>query len=122
MDPRIMRIAVVSTAALMVVGGLGAWATAGPLSVNGGDRDGVIVIVCAVIVAIAAVVASRAVAVIGLLAAIASTATAIYDIQDIQGTAFISVGWGLWLALVASIVAVLDTVMLIVARRATAPA
>lgn len=122
-----MRIVVLSTVALMIVGAVGTWATASVLgisaSVNGGDRDGIIVIVCAAIIAAAAVVASRPLAIVALLAAFAATATAIYDVVDIQGTEQVSVGWGLWLALVASVVAVIDVVVLLAAsRRSTAPA
>ena len=121
-----MRLAGFSTVVLMVVGAVGTWASASAfgisVSVNGGDRDGVIVIVCAVIIAVGLFVANRAVGVLAVVAAIASTATAIYDVNDIQGTAHISVGWGLWLALVASIVAVLDTVMFLVISGRTADA
>src|SRR4051812_24873127 len=105
MDPRIMRVAGLSTVVLMVVGAVGTWATASVFgitaSVNGGDRDGVIVIVCAVIIAVALFVQNRGTAILAVIAALASSATAIYDVVDIQGTEHVSVGWGLWLALVA---------------------
>ena len=121
-----MRIAVLSTVALMIIGAVGTWATASVFgvsaSVNGGDRDGIIVIICAAIIAAAAVVGKRGLTVVGLLAALAATATAIYDVVDIQGTDHVSVGWGLWLALVASVIAIVDVLMLLFASRATAPA
>jgi hypothetical protein len=127
MDPRIARIAVLTTAALMIVGAVGTWASASAfgisISVNGtdGGRDGRIVIVCAALLAVAALVPGRATGVLGILAALAASATAIYDLLDIQDTTGITVGWGLWLALVASVVGVLDAIMLMVARGRAEP-
>ena len=104
-----LRIAGLAGAVLMVVGGLGTWATLNAqgisLSVNGSDRDGAIVMVCAVIVALGVLVANRVMRIIALVAAGASIATAIYDIQDILGKPQIDVGWGLWLSVVASVAA-----------------
>lgn len=122
MDLRTLRIGLLATTVMMVVGGLGTWATAfgGLLSVNGGDRDGAIVIVCAVIIAIGALVAKRALAILAVLAALVATATAIYDTQDILGSDGIDVGWGLWLSLVASVAAIPLTVLAWRAPRAAA--
>jgi hypothetical protein len=109
-----LRTAVLGTAVAMVIGGIGTWATGFGQSVNGFDRDGAIVIVCAVLIGLAVVVAKRALAILAAVAALASAATAIYDLQDIQGKIEgISVGWGLWLSVVASVVAVLLTVALV---------
>jgi hypothetical protein len=117
-----LRYAGLAVVALMVVGGLGTWATADPPnfgSVNGGDRDGLIVIICAVVLALGVVVARRSLAIVGVLAAAIATATAIYDVQDVQGTDGVSVGWGLWLAVVASVVAIGVAVLLVRAARSS---
>jgi hypothetical protein len=127
MAPRIMRIAVGITAALMVIGAVGTWATAEGLGVKltvggtDGGRDGIIVVVCAVILVIAALFPNRGTAFLGILAAIAAAATCIYDLTDIQDTEGITVGWGLWLALVTSVMGVVDMVVLVLmSRRADA--
>jgi hypothetical protein len=119
MDPRLMRVSVITTAAVMIIGAVGTWASASvfgtSISVSGtdGGRDGVIIIACAVLLAIAALAQNRFTGVVGLLAAIAAAATCIYDLTDIQGTDGLTVGWGLWVALVGSVVAVLDAVWLL---------
>lgn len=105
-----LRVAGVATVAAMVVGGIGTWATGFGESVSGSSRDGVIVIVCAVIVAIGILVANRATSILAIVAALASTATAIYDFQDVQSASGVSVGWGLWLSVIASIVAIVVTI------------
>jgi hypothetical protein len=110
-----LRIAGLATVAAMIVGGIGAWATASfagvTVSVNGSDRDGVIIIVCAVIIAIGILAANRATSILAVVAALAATATAIYDFQDVGSADHVSVGWGLWIATLASIVAIALTVM-----------
>lgn len=110
-----LRVAGLATVAAMVVGGIGTWASttfAGiTVSVGGSDRDGVIIIACAAIVAIGILVAGRATSILAVVAALASTATAIYDVQDVQSAEGVSVGWGLWLSVIASIVAVVVTIM-----------
>ena len=113
-------MSVLTTAAVMVIGAVGTWASASAfgvsVSINGtdGGRDGIVVIICAVLLVLAALVRNRVTAVVGLLAALGAAATCIYDMTDIQSKAGLSVGWGLWVALVASIVAVVDAVWLLV--------
>jgi len=121
-----VRLGGLVTAVLMLVGGLGTWASAtvfgATISVNGSDRDGAIVIICAVMVAMAVVVASRAVTIIGIVAALAATATSVYDVQDVLSTTGVSVGWGLWLSAVASLVAAILTIARLREHRVSAPA
>ncbi len=118
-----LRTAGLAAAVLMAVGGLGTWASATvfgtTVSVNGADRDGAIVIICAVIVAMAVAVASRAMMIVGVIAALAASATSVYDWQDVQSKAGVSVGWGLWLAAIGSIAAIVVTVGLLRDRRVT---
>jgi hypothetical protein len=129
MDPRIMRVSVLLTAGVMIIGAVGTWATADlaagiSISVNGTDsgHDGVIVVVCAALLILAALVRNKALRILGIVAAVAAAATCIYDLVDIQDTTGIEVGWGLWVALIASVVAVVDAVVLmVVSGRQAAP-
>ena len=117
-----LRATGIAVVVAMVVGGIGTWATATfagiTVSVNGSDRDGVIIIVCAVIIALGLFVVSRATSFLALVAALAATGTAIYDLQDVAGADHVSVGWGLWVATLASLAAIAVTVMQL---RATPP-
>lgn len=104
------------SAAFMVIGSIGPWATALGQSVSGIDNtnDGWLVVGAAVLGALLfrAGQNSRAGSVFALLGAAAGTAITLYDRQHIQnainqGGAFVQalahVGWGLNVALIASI-------------------
>lgn len=89
----------------IVIGSLGTWATFGPISVGGGDKDGAICIVLAVIAAVL-VATNRwalAVAVLGAVTALVG----IIDWSDISSTSVFgqsfSVGWGLVLVVAAGL-------------------
>jgi Protein of unknown function (DUF2510) len=96
---------------LLVVGSLGTWATVGPLNINGttDGHDGIITLILAGIAAIF-IIARRGrwgVLVAGILA----TATTVYDLADLNSDKYsdlnigfsVSPGWGLILAVAASI-------------------
>jgi hypothetical protein len=115
-----------ASAGLMVVGALGPWVKAfGFVSVSGTDGDGVIVLIAGLFVG-GAVLLQRErtriwVAAIGILAALLGATTAIYDIANIKsvaGNAAATVGWGLWLDVLASISAVVALLVFAWAGRA----
>lgn len=114
---------------LAIIGCFGAWATFdmgafGHLSVNGYGqisgtvsqspdevKDGVIVTILAVVAIAFGLVRglgklALAAAIVTLVMGLACLAISIYEVSDVNSTEFsgaISVGWGLWLCLVASI-------------------
>lgn len=105
-----LRWAALGAAGLMVIGGFGVWATAGDglISVNGSDRDGAFIIGCAVVYAVAVLLRPRRwLLFVAALAAAIATVTAIVDLQDVESEPLLDAGWGLWLDVVASVVALL---------------
>lgn len=122
---------VVVSAALMIVGAIGPWATVFILSVSGLEGDGWLVLVPGVIVLAMVAVHRRRRSgdgfrpwwpfAVGLAATAIATATAIYDVVNIESVAgdelgIVSVGWGLWMAVVASVSAMLALVAAMIAR------
>lgn len=105
-----LRAACYAAAALMVIGAIGPWASVSvlgtTLSVNGFDRDGHLVVFFAVVVA-GLLIAKRTgkPKVLALLAAAVSSLVLIYHYFDLTNSAAVTVGWGLWLALLASLAA-----------------
>ena len=103
----------------MVIGAVGPWATVlGLITINGtdGGRDGWIVIGAAVFAAILLLAYSRRrrrwLLVFPVLAGLAGAGTAGYDIVDIGrrfsgssfgGSALVSIGWGIYVALIGSV-------------------
>lgn len=103
---------------LMVIGAVGPWAKVlNLITINGtdGGRDGWIVIGAAAFAAILLLVYSwrrrRWLLILAVLAALAGAATAAYDIVDIGrrfsasngGGELVSVGWGVYVALIGSV-------------------
>jgi hypothetical protein len=121
---------------LMVVGAVGPWASVlGVLTINGTDdgKDGWIVIVAAalaaVLIGLSAFTRRRWLLLLAVLAAASGAATAAYDIGDIktlapsEGGRAVDTEWGIYLALVGSIVvAGACFAAFFQARRLTAPA
>lgn len=102
---------------MMFIGATGPWATAfGVFSVAGIDGDGLFVLLAALIVG--GMVFLRHVKrvgiwtlVVAMLAAVVATATSIYDMATIQNAirdshGLVSIGWGLWVACLASVSAI----------------
>jgi VWFA-related protein len=114
------------SAFFMLIGAFGTWATAlGVFNVAGTSfGDGVIVLVCALIVG--AVLAlghlnrrRRWAVIVAILVAMIAAATAIYDMVNIQSEisshnlyGLVSVGWGLWIDCLASLSGLLALVLL----------
>jgi predicted transporter len=115
-----IRIAGLACVVLMVVGGFGTWASDSYESVSGSSRDGVVVMICAGLIALGILVAKRWLRILALIAALAATATAIYDAQDVGSVNGVTVGWGLWLDVAASVVAVVVTVAALRGAKPTA--
>jgi hypothetical protein len=130
---------VLGSAVLMAIGAIGPWAKALFVSVSGLDGDGWFVLLGAVVIVAITLIHVRRHATrnrrpwwpfaVGLLAAVIAAATAIYDANniqreisesDIEGIA--SVGWGLWLACVASVSAGVAVVFAYLKRNQRAPA
>ncbi|MEA2147359.1 MAG: hypothetical protein QOG59_2946, partial [Solirubrobacteraceae bacterium] len=74
-----IRIAGLACVVLMVVGGFGTWASDSYESVSGSSRDGVVIMICAGLIALGILVAKRWLRILAVVAALAATATAIYD-------------------------------------------
>jgi len=108
MTPQNVKIATFACPILMLIGAIGPWAKVTALgatiTANGFDRDGIIVVIAAVL--IIALLVVRRYTVLAIVAAVISAATCIYDYFDVAGIDGVSVGWGLWLALLASLAAV----------------
>jgi hypothetical protein len=104
-------------AAAMFVGAIGPWVKVSVLgttvTASGYDRDGIIVLIAAVLVLVGALVRSKGWLILAVIAAVISTITTIYDYFDVAGTHFVTVGWGLWLSLIASIAATVTLVLLL---------
>ena len=109
-----IRLWVGISAGLMVIGGFGAWATVFGISVDGTSGDGWFVIAAAALGAGLSYVmrGSRAAGVWAILGGIVGLAVTLYDRSHLEqaiskGGAFaqalLHVGWGLDLALIASI-------------------
>ncbi len=116
-------------ALLLLIGSVTPWVTAGPLTKNGIEGDGVITLVLALLAGgfAGATFSPPAVARVmrwfplpfGLLALL----VAIIDVADVSGEGYgISVGWGLWLTLIASIILVIGAVGLAFAPMPKPPA
>ena len=113
---------------LMVIGAVGPWAKVlGTITINGtdGGRDGWIVIGAAAVAAILLLVYSRRrrrwLLVLSVLAGLAGAGTAAYDLVDIGsrfpgssfgGSGLVSVGWGIYVALIGSVSLVVAAVAL----------
>src|SRR3954470_1105484 len=95
----------VSCAAL-AVGSLGPWATVGPFSKGGTEGDGVLTLIGAGLAALAlwrwTRTGSRTMLIAGMVVAGLSVLVCLYDTVDVPGGG-VSLGWGLILALVASV-------------------
>ncbi|MGE4426784.1 MAG: hypothetical protein AB7G37_10070 [Solirubrobacteraceae bacterium] len=96
----------IGSAVLLLIGSVTPWATAGPFSKNGIDGDGVITLVLAI--AIGALILLRRAPRVALGLALLSAAVTLYDTIDIgrvggDSIIDVSVGWGLVLALIASL-------------------
>jgi hypothetical protein len=101
-----VRLAAFAAAALMVIGGLGAWivaAASGDVLANGSDRDGLVIIVCAVVYAVCVLTGRRGLLIVATLAAVVGAATSITDLADVESEPLLDAGWGLWLDAVASL-------------------
>jgi len=115
-----------ASAVLVLIGSLTPWATYGDLSASGTDdgKDGVITLICALlavgtvaattflVAGVPRIVAQWATVVLGL----AVVVIAIIDIFDINDTDPLSVGWGLWLVLLAGIAVTVVGVLLALLR------
>ena len=113
--------AALAAAAAVVIGSFGTWATAlgGLLSKSGTEGDGVLTLVLAV-VALLGLWAfwrkPRRWAAVGVLVlGVLIFAIGIYDLVDVESTANVSAGWGLYLVVAAS--AILGPVSFDLARR-----
>jgi hypothetical protein len=103
-----VRLAAFAAAALMIIGGLGAWivaAASGQVLAHGSDRDGVVLIVCAAIYAVCLLTGRRGLLIVAALAAIVGAATSITDLADVESESLLDAGWGLWLDAAASLCA-----------------
>lgn len=104
-------------AVAMFLGAIGPWAKVSVLgttvTASGFDRDGIIVLIAAVPVLIGALVRSRGWLILAVIGAVISTITAVYDYFDIAGIQFVTVEWGLWLSLIASIAATLTIAIML---------
>jgi hypothetical protein len=123
---------------LMIVGSFGPWAKVlGTVTINGTDsgKDGWVTLVCGIIAAvfllIVALARLRWLAIGALLAGLVAAATAAYDITDINrlgNGSVASTQWGIYLALIGSIIVVLASIWAIAevrnpaAEQAPAPA
>ena len=117
---------------LMIVGSFGPWAKVlGTLTINGTDsgKDGWVTLVCGIIAAvfmlIVALAKMRWFAIGALLPGLVAAATAAYDITDINrlgNGSLASAQWGIYLALVGSIIVVLASIWAIAEVRKPAPA
>ncbi|MEA2123723.1 MAG: hypothetical protein QOI80_505 [Solirubrobacteraceae bacterium] len=98
--------------ALLVVGSFGTWVKIGPATGDGLSRDGVITLILAILAAVFLAFAGlrrRAPSRIALgICAVLALATSIYDVIDVSGSDVgvfeATVGWGLWVCLVGSVV------------------
>ena len=109
-------VSIVALAGL-VLGSVTPWATTVLATKNGLQGDGVLTLILAVIIGVALLSyrsrPTSGAALTGLICSLIAAAIAIYDVADIsssntrifgQDVHVVSVGWGLWLALAASIV------------------
>jgi hypothetical protein len=106
-----LRFAALGAAGLMIIGGIGPWitvASTGENLANGSDRDGAVIIGCAVLYALAVLLLRRRFLLLfaALMAAVA-TVVAIVDLQDVESEPLLDAGWALWLDAVASVLALL---------------
>lgn len=112
----------VATSVLVLIGSLAPWATAGGQSAKGtaDGADGILTLIIAIVAA--GTVAATTFAPAGVPRIIAQWATvalgvaivviAIVDIQDVTSSEIVSVGWGLWLVLIAgAAIAVVGTLL-----------
>jgi len=105
------------SAALMVVGAIGPWATAfGVLSVAGTDGDGLFALIAGLVIGAMTLLRyyrglGAWTIVVGLLAASIAAAVSIYDMVNIQSEisnshGLVTIGWGLWVDCIASVSAI----------------
>lgn len=114
---------------LLLIGSIGDWAAFGALSKSGMEGDGVITFILAILAAAAAgaTMGPRPLARVTrwfvLPFALLALTVAIIDVIDVSSTASdflgqevgLSVGWGLWLTLVASVLLLVAAIMMMVA-------
>ena len=132
-----LAIAQFSLCGLLLIGSIGPWVSAGFVSASGMDGDGVITLLCAFAIAgltglaLGVPGARRIAAWISVVPSVAAVGTTIYDVINISTSGddeyfSVSVGWGLWFALLASlgiiVVAVLLGIASLARPTATAPA
>jgi hypothetical protein len=102
LTPRLLWVWASLLAAL--VGSLGTWATLGIISVSGGDKDGAIVVVLAVVAAVLVALHRWPIGVAVL--ALLMLTIGVFDWQDITSKSALGihfgVGWGLVLVCIAS--------------------
>jgi len=123
---QLLRRGPIAAAALMIVGGLAPWVTVGGETLaNGTEKDGVILIVLAVVAIVLSFVPAAqgrwpgiALAVVGAL----GTLICVIDLGSVSGDDSIGAvladpGWGLWLDLVASILLLAVALAALVVRR-----
>ncbi|GAA1745346.1 hypothetical protein [Aeromicrobium alkaliterrae] len=118
---------------LLLIGSIGPWVSAGFVSASGMDGDGVITLLCAIVIAGLTGLAlgvpdvRRWITWIVLLPAAASLLTTVYDVINISTSGdeeyfSVSVGWGLWFALLASLGVTAVAVLLGLASRGSTSA
>ena len=118
-----LAIAQFSLCALLVIGSVGPWVSAGFVSASGMDGDGVITLLCGFVIAgltglaLGVPGARRAASWIAVFPAVLAVGVTIYDVINISTSGdeeyfSVSVGWGLWFALLASLGIVVVAVLL----------
>ena len=110
----------IAAACLMILGGLGPWATALRLvDVSGTEGDGWIVIGAAVVAGGVLFASPRdAGPVVGLLAGIGGAIVAVVDLNDVNSHGrLIQPGWGVYMALLSSATLFIASLVLLLQRR-----
>lgn len=109
------RILTMLAAAALILGAMGPWITLTGLSIAGtsGNLDGHLTALVG-IVALAALgfFRERIIAVLVIAGGIVATLLALNQVSKINDTQAFSVGWGLWLTLIAAIALVIGCVVL----------
>ena len=109
----------VAAAALIIVGGVGPWATAlGVVDVSGTHGDGWIVIAAGAISAAALLVArGNGGAIVGLLAALVATGTGAFDLNHIQSRgALVEAAWGIYAVIAGGVILGIASLALLARR------
>jgi hypothetical protein len=110
----------IGASALMIVGGLGPWATAlSVIDVSGTHGDGWLVIGAGVLAAAILLTSpSDAGPIVGILAAIGGLLVGVIDLNDIQSrSALVEPAWGIYAVLAGSIALGVASVALLAGRR-----